>query len=177
MRTPSAAPHPIRRGLRRLLSSAALAGLVLAGACEGDAFGPLPREGAPDALRFSIGGFATDSREIEVRGDTVVYRRTSWDGRAPGVDSVRVVPTADAWRAFWDAADDAGVRRWRARYLAEGVVDGAGWTLSLVVDGRELHSVGSNAYPDHRGREHELEITPAFEAFVAGVGALTGSGF
>ncbi|HEX6909190.1 MAG TPA: hypothetical protein VF142_02295 [Longimicrobium sp.] len=176
--TPRPKNPPARARRVRTSVAAALAAVALAAAaCEGDAMGPLPREGAPDALRFSIGGFAVDVREIELRGDTVVYRRTSWGGPGETVDSVRVVPTADAWRAFWEAADDAGVRRWRTRYLAEDVVDGSGWTLSLVADGLQLHSAGSNAYPDHRGREHELEPTPAFEGFVAGAGALIGRGF
>src|SRR3954464_15706922 len=77
--------------------------LVLAGACT-DSTSPLQHEGRPGALEFSIGGFGAPSRQLEMRGDTVIARRRPYTW-TPGViiDSVRVVPSAEAWRAFWAA--------------------------------------------------------------------------
>jgi hypothetical protein len=104
----------------------------------------------------------------------VVYRRASWGGSGVTVDSVRVVPTADQWRAFWAAADDAGVGRWRRRYVAEGVVDGSGWGLRLRAGGENILSEGSNAYPDRNGDEQENRVTDAFLTFLDGLGDLVG---
>jgi hypothetical protein len=135
---------------------------------------PLPEEGAPDVLEFYLGGFGVDSREVEVRGDTVVYRRRSWGGPDVSIDSVRVVPTADEWRAFWAAAEDAGVGRWRRRYVAEGVIDGSGWGLRLRAGGETIVSEGSNAYPERSGDENENEVTGAFRDFLDALGGLVG---
>lgn len=142
----------------------ALWGAALVIAACGDPVAPLPREGAPDELEFSFAEFAIAVTTWELRGDTVVFRHTPW-GAGSASDSARAVPTADAWRAFWTAADEAGVSRWRERYAAEGVVDGNGWSLRLVAGSARLESEGSNAYPDRRGRESELEVTDAFRAF------------
>jgi hypothetical protein len=151
-----------------------LAAALLA-SCD-DPTGPLPREGAPRELRYSVGGFGVGSAQVELRGDTVVLVRTPWDA-GPGTrsDSVRTVPTAEAWRSFWEAAADAGVRRWRARYNAEGVVDGSGWSLRIVAPGSKIESNGSNAYPDRHGLEHENEVTREFRAFEAALEALAGA--
>lgn len=168
----------IRRGwVLRTSMVAALAGAGLAAAgCE-DTVAPLPREGVPDALRFSLSGYGMGSAGVELRGDTVVYRRVPWDGgNPPTVDSVRVVPTAEAWRAFWDAADEAGVRRWRLRYTSDAI-DGVGWTLSLDADGRRILSSGVNAFPDRDGRQITDGPTPDFDAFADAVGALVGRDF
>jgi hypothetical protein len=171
-------PAGIRRGRTLRASLAAvLAGVALAVAgCE-EAVAPLPREGVPDALRFSMSGYGMGSSGVELRGDTVVYRRVPWDGDGPPtVDSVRVVPTAEAWRAFWDAVDEAGVRRWRLRYTSDAI-DGVGWTLSLEAEGRRVLSSGSNAFPDRRGRQIVDGPTPDFDAFADAVGALVGRDF
>lgn len=170
-----ASVHPgstIRAWLRGLW----MAILVLAATGCGDPTLPLPRDGVPDELAFSFGGFGITGTSVTLRGDTVVLRQTPWDGLSGGaVDSVRAVPTAEAWAAFWAAAEDAGVSRWRSRYAAEGVIDGAGWSLRLGAGGRVIESQGSNAYPDRRGREHEMDWTPEFRAFVSALGDLVGA--
>lgn len=171
-------PTGIRRGwILRTSIAAVLSVVALAMAgCE-EAVAPLPREGVPDVLRFSMAGYGMGSSGVELRGDTVVYRRVPWDGDEPTtVDSVRVVPTAEAWRAFWDAVDEAGVRRWRLRYLSEAV-DGVGWMLSLEAEGRRVLSSGSNAFPDRQGRQIVDGPTPDFDAFADAVGALVGRDF
>ncbi len=136
---------------------------------------PLPREGAPDELRFIYGGFAMDAVTVELEGTSIAMWRTPWDWR-PGVaiDTIRSAPTADAWREFWVATERAGVQRWRPRYAAEGVVDGDGWTLRLTAGDFRLTSSGSNAYPDALGREHELEMTKEFQLFRSALGNLIG---
>lgn len=180
MTTPLNTLHPagIRRGwlLRTSIAAVlAVAALAVAG-CE-DAVAPLPRDGVPDVLRFSMTGYGTGSAGVELRGDTVVYQRVPWNGDAPvAADSVRVVPTAEAWRAFWDAADEAGVRRWRLRYASDAI-DGVGWNLSLEVDGRRILSSGVNAFPDREGDRIVDGPTPDFDAFADAVGALVGRDF
>lgn len=151
-----------------------LAAALLA-SCD-DPTGPLPREGAPREFEYSVGGFAVGSGQVELRGDTVVLVRRSWDAR-PGTppDSIRTVPSPEAWRAFWKAAVDAGVRRWRSRYVAEGVVDGSGWSLRIVAPGAKVESNGSNAYPDRHGLEHEGEAPSEFRAFEAAIETLAGA--
>jgi hypothetical protein len=149
-------------------------GLVALTRCE-DPNGPLPRTGLPDELRFNYGGFAVEGVTVELQGSSVAMWRTPWNWQ-PGVviDTVRVVPTEDQWRAFWTAAERAGVQHWRPRYAAEGVVDGNGWSLRLVGGDFRLMSTGSNAYPDNRGGEHELEMTEAFQSFRSALGNLVG---
>lgn len=163
----------MNRSARRRAWTAALVTLVFAGC--GDATGPLPRDGAPDELRFSFGGYGMGGTTVQLEGDAVVSWYVPW-GWMPGtpIDSTRTVPTAQAWSAFWQAAERAGVSRWRERYVAEGVVDGAGYSLRIVADGRVLESAGSNAYPDRLGREHEMDFTDAFSEFMDAVGVLAG---
>ncbi len=157
--------------LRALALSGAIA---LTSACV-DITAPLQHEGRPVALEFSIGGFFASSRQIQLRGDTIVARRTmaGWQPGSP-LDSVRVVPSADAWRAFWKAADAAGVQKWHPEYNAENVIDGEGWSIRIASPAREINSFGSNAYPDRSGHEHELEMPAEFLAFKAALNALAG---
>lgn len=151
-----------------------LATLVFAASCI-DSTSPLQQEGRPSALEFSIGGFGAPSRQLELRGDTVVARRRSYDWLPNGpTDSVRVVPTAEAWRAFWQATDDAGVQNWHSEYKAEGVVDGEGWSIRVASPGREISAWGSNAYPDRDGHEHELDSPAEFRAFTNALNVLAG---
>ena len=53
------------------------------------------------------------------------------------------------------ATERAGVHRWRARYAAEDIVDGVGWSVRIAAGGRVVASSGTNAYPDRFGREHD----------------------
>ena len=161
---------PSRRGGPVWVSTAVLGVALALAACD-DATGPLPRTGVPDDLEFSIGAFSVGESTVELRGDTVVLRR--W---RPGavIDSVRAVPTPDSWRAFWSATERAGVHRWRARYAAEGIVDGVGWSVRIAASGRLVESSGNNAYPDRFGRKHELGMTDDFRAFLTAVGELVG---
>ena len=136
-----------------------------------DPTAPLPREGAPDELRFSFGGFAIGDVTLELQDSSVAM----W-GWTPGatIDTVRVVPNEEAWREFWSAAERAGVRRWRSRYFAEGVIDGNGWSFRLVAGDFALESTGSNAYPDALGRERELIMTDEFRLLRTALGKLVG---
>jgi hypothetical protein len=151
-----------------------LATLVLVASCA-DLTAPLQSEGKPSALEFSIGGFFAASRQLELRGDTLVARRRQ-AGWQPGgtLDSVRVVPSAEAWRAFWDAADAAGLQKWHPEYNAEGVQDGLAWSIRVVGGGREINAGGSNAYPDRDGKQHELDQPREFEEFLHALNVLVG---
>lgn len=171
-RKPAASTRP------RIAAALSCAALAIA-ACSSDTTGPrLPAEGAPDDLTFYMGGFGATTRTLQMRGDTVVVYRTEWGDLGTTGDSLKVIPSAEAWRAFWAGADEAGVGMWKPRYRQENVVDGGGYTLRLVmVDGRIIESAGSNAYPDRHGREHEGEITDDFLGFVETIGALIGRPF
>lgn len=159
---------------RARIAAALVCGTLALAGC-GDSTLPLPAEGAPDELEFSIGGFGTTSRVLRLEGATIAVRRVPW-GWSPGepVDSIRVTPTEEAWREFWSDADRAGVRLWQPRYRQENVVDGGGYGLRIVVDGDVIESSGSNAYPDRRGREHEGEMTDDFRGFLDALGELIG---
>jgi len=158
-----------------MLSRAIILAAALLASCD-TVTAPLPDEGAPDELEYSAGGFGVGSAGVRLRGDTVVLVRMPWGAR-PGArpDSIRTVPAPQAWRDFWKAAANAGVRRWRPRYAAENVVDGSGWRLRLLASGTKVESTGSNAYPDRHGFEHELDVPEEFEAFEAAIEALAGA--
>ena len=160
---------------RSILLAPVILAAALLTSCD-DPTGPLPSEGAPREFRYSVGGFAVGSATVELRGDTVVLVRTPWEGLSgTRPDSIRTVPTAEAWRDFWEAAADAGVRRWRSRYEAAGIVDGGGWSLRIVAPGSKVESTGSNAYPDRHGLEHEGEAPSEFRAFEAAIATLAGA--
>jgi hypothetical protein len=140
-----------------------------------DAVAPLPREGAPDALEFSVGGYGGGGSRVTLQHDTVVMWRVSgaWTQGSP-IDTVRIVPDSAAWRAFWSAMNQAGTNQWRSQYTANGIADGLGWDLRLVAGGRQVVSYGSNAYPDRSGGKHEGDMTDEFRAFVGALSDLVG---
>lgn len=126
-----------------------VAALALAAAC-GDATAPLPRDHAPTALHYSSGGFVGYSDDVVVVGDTVVWTRSeAISSRAPAM--TRRVPTADEWRAFWNAVRAAGVTRWPARCENADVADGGGFVFELAWDGERRTGSYSNAYPTRLG--------------------------
>ena len=133
-------------------------------ACD-DGVGPLPREGIPEALEFSIGSFATGSSRWELQEDTLLFLSIPPDVNTVGIDTVRRVPAPEEWTAFWATVREAGVWNWNGRYEAEGVVDGTGWSLRLSAQDVSVDAEGINAYPDRQGEEHENEVTDAFRAF------------
>lgn len=153
-----------------ILMTAALA-LV---ACN-DAVAPLPQEGTPTALEFSIGGYGGGGSRVTLVGDTVVMWRITpaWTPGTP-IDTVRVIPDSAAWRAFWLATKQAGTDQWRGQYNANGIADGLGWDLRLVAGGRQIVSYGSNAYPDRSGKKHEGDVTDDFRVFVGALSELAG---
>jgi hypothetical protein len=137
-----------------------------------------PVEGVPEVLEFSTGGFGTGSRILRLHGDTVATLTVPWDyDPAMPADSSRLVPGPEAWRSFWAAVGEAGVRRWRSRYVAPDIVDGMGWSLTLKAGGFSVQSMGSNAYPDRLGRKHEGASTDEFRRLVAALDALSGGAF
>lgn len=147
-------------------------GLALGVAC-GDPTAPLPRDGAPDELEFSVYGYFAAFSEWELRGDTLVYRAATGDPSAP-MTEVRTIPSADAWSAFWLDVERAGVQRWRSRYVAESIVDGEGWRTRIRAGNSVVESTGYNAYPDESGREQEGSRTDAFAAYIEALRRLAG---
>ena len=168
----SSAFSRLRRATRSAVATLALAGLA---ACDGDSpLTPLPAQGPPTTLEFSMGGFGGDSYAFELKGETVEFVRTPWEGmqnEAP--DTLRAKPTAQQWEAFWAEARAAGVGRWRGEHVARDVIDGTGWRLEIVAGGRRIEAVGSNLYPDRKGEWHP-GMTPDFRRFTDAVYMLVG---
>ena len=131
--------------------------------------------GAPSQFEMSTGGFALGATTVLLRGDTLLVRKIPWRLGPEGADSARIVPSETDWRSFWTAAEGFGLRRWEGRYIAEGVVDGYGWEVRIAGDGVRVDAQGSNAFPDEQGVERELDMTPAFRAFLAAVETLIGA--
>lgn len=153
-----------------MLFAAALAGC-------GDATAPLPVEGAPDELAYSVNGAESGtSTSVQLEGAAVVVTRSQWTHeKGLRTERVRAVPTAADWTAFWAAVERAGVRQWTGDYEAEGVRDGASWSLRLTGGGQVLESHGVNAYPDREGNEHHMHQTADFRVFLDALGALAGT--
>lgn len=139
------------------------AGLAFGIGC-GDLTAPLPREGAPDELQFSINTVFVGATTWELRGDTLVYGVVEF---GVPVTDVRSIPSAEAWREFWLEIERIGVQQWRSRYVAENIADGEGWHTRIRAGNSVIESTGGNAYPDERGREQERIRTAAFEAYIA----------
>lgn len=159
-------PHPV---------IGAIGALTLAVVACSDVTAPLPREGAPEKLSFSTGSAFTGNTSWTVRGDTVVFQRDEWGGDGPQRYVVHVVPTAEAWRNFWSAAENAGVNKWRGSYVNESIADGEGWQLVLETRTSRIESGGYSAYPDNAGRKkNSRERTEAFTAFLAALYVLVG---
>lgn len=156
--------------LRTLTFPAMCTAFALAGC--GDPTAPLPIEGAPHELEFEIAGWGVGATKWLLRGDTLVYRVTTEDFTS--ATETRTIPSAEEWRAFWIEMQRTGLNQWRKRYVAEGIADGEGWNTRVRIGNVLIESQGSNAYPDERGREHELQRTAAFEAFLAALRRLSG---
>ena len=153
--------------------------LALAVVACAESIAPLPDAGRPEALEFSMGGYFGASTRVVLVGDTVVYTRSQpWESPVPSpIDSIRIVPSAESWQAFWSAMDRSGVNRWRGHYLAEQIADGLGWELTLRTGGRTIRSSGTNAYPDRLGREHEGESTREWNGAVDAILTLVGKSY
>lgn len=159
----------------RHLVIGAIGALTLAVAACTDVTAPLPREGAPETLSFSRESWGTPGLSWTMRGDTVVFERVEagMDG-SPERYVVRVVPTPEAWRAFWSAAENAGVPRWRGFYEDESWADGESWAFVLETPRDRIEARGYQAYPDARGRKHKGVRTEAFSSLLSALYALVG---
>lgn len=163
------------RSYSTLRAATLLLPIALALVACSDTVAPLPQDGPPTALEFSIGGYGGGGSRVTLVGDTVVMWRLSpaWTPGTP-IDTMRVIPDSAAWRAFWLATKQAGADQWQGHYNASGIADGLGWELRLVADGRQITSYGSNAYPDRSGKKHEGDVTDDFRVFVAALSDLAG---
>lgn len=163
----------IRTMRQAIRSMGAVAFTLLAAVMAGCAspIAPMDTDGPPEQLRFTIAGYGVGGRTWELRGDTLQFQRQSWDAADP-VETVSLVPTTLEWQAFWDDVRASGVRHWRGNRVATEIADGVGWSL-LLSDGRtSVVAMGSNMFPDLRGRWH-VHWSPEFEAFVAALERMT----
>jgi len=144
----------------------------------------LPGEGAPYALSLTVQRLA-ERRVVAWRGDTLlVARQALAAGGGVRVDTARVVPAAEAWRAFWRALDGAGVVRWPSECVDPRVADGTSVHLLLETRLGDVRTFAANAYPQPDGRcvtASESGLPPAasapLDAVLAAVGALVGQPF
>lgn len=112
---------------------------------------PLPTDGSPRVLAYQQGGFVNYATDVRLAGDTVVLTSTHYGNAGPVVTVTRRVPSAEEWRGFWQAAREAGVRRWASRCVDNSAVDGGGFSFELAwADARRAGSY-SNAYPTRAG--------------------------
>lgn len=169
-------PHPI---LSRALYAAIACATLTFAACGESTAPPQPAGNAPREFSYSASAPEPGNYTyVTLEGASVVVtHRESRYGQAPRIRTVRVVPTASDWTAFWAAVDAAGVRRWTGDYLAEGYADGLGWSLRLAGNGVTIDTHGTNAYPDREGLEHHLTVTADFRTFLDALETLTGSEF
>jgi hypothetical protein len=105
---------------------------------------------APRLIRVFFGGFfgnesyVADGQYIvegsyENRGGKYVLRKQTKTSLTPA-----------QWQEFWRAIDAVGVKQWRPRYSAEGmleVTDSPHWSVEVRRDGQTIRSQGDSAYP------------------------------
>ena len=135
---------------------------------------PLPVT-APEEFEFSISGFLMATTTWTIKGDTLVFLRYPIEYPRVPRDSLWSIPTAEQWNVFWSAADKAGIRRWKGRYVEKDMLDGMGWRLQVRNGTLAIESSGANAYPDRDGREHKGQWTREFRSFVSALQQLSGN--
>jgi len=89
--------------------------------------------------------------------------------RASYTLSGEVAPTPEQWREFWQEVDRLKVWEWEHEYYAP-VIDGVGWNVHIVHGEHEVHSHGSNAFPD----SHGIARPGSFKRFLKAVSRLLG---
>jgi hypothetical protein len=135
--------------LRRFLLLTVIALKVFCLNMRGGAGGQLkpqaPKDyGIPSQFRARIGGYMGAIYRVELRGNSLRY--TYW---LTGVkhQPITITPTAEQWREFRAALEQAKVWRWKATYASPGIVDGTQWSLELKYADRSITTKGDNNYP------------------------------
>lgn len=126
--------------------------------------------GAPLLFDCFIGGMGLAYR-VHVEGDDVVHEAFKSD--EPVVEKRRR-PRRAGWARFWQSLDDVGAWDWAGSYTVPDVMDGTGWSITILHGDRLLAAGGSNGYPPTGGG---ADPGPVFEQFLRAVSRLAGAPF
>lgn len=168
-------PSGSRRARGFALGAAVASGLLLL-ACDSPTAPRFPVDEPPTAFEVDVDGYGYGLYRVTLRGDTLLVERRPDFSLAPQF-TTRVVPTRADWRAFWRAADDAGVRSWPHRCIDESVVDGGGYGVEITYAGGRVQSAGANSYPRANGHCDSLSYTDDFRTFTRAITQLIGRQF
>ncbi len=106
----------------------------------------------PVQFDVAFGPFLGTRRSIRLDGGQLVCKVSLWR-------RVRVCPSEEAWRAFWQEMESLRLWQWSATYRpAPDTVfyDGARWSIAITHGERRVASEGSNAYPGN-SKKHIME--------------------
>jgi len=109
----------------------------------------------PQSFEASIGGFFGPSYGVELfgDGDLLYLHNQETFTTAPGTVETTIPVTAEQWRVFRKALDDAHVWDWGEEYTDPDVDDGTQWRMRVEYADISVDSYGSNAYPPERDFE------------------------
>ena len=112
----------------------------------------LPSGVGPQVLHLYIGGFPGSYFWVNLEGDQLIYRARRNVHDEEGFRYVEtkktIKPTAEQWRQFWKALDEAHTWQWRASYPAPpAMADGTQWSVELDWAGRRIGSSGDKNFP------------------------------
>jgi len=142
-----------------------------------DATAPaFPSDAPPSAFHINYSGWIYGSHDVLLRGDTLVVSRVP-DFRPDGALETTVVPTASDWRAFWRAADAAGVRSWPRECIDRNIADGGGLSMRIDYAGGHVETTTSNSTPHRDGTCGGTAEGDDYHALLAAVAALIGRPF
>jgi len=130
---------------------------------------PIPNDLLPEVFEFSIGEALYIDCPVRWLPDLQVLAI----GYQPDARHVKV--TAAQWRVFWNTLNRVGVWRWNHEYCDPTILDGTSWHLSIKYNGKEINSIGSNAYPG--SPEMYFDTNSEFGLFLDAVNKLAGTNY
>ena len=126
----------------------------------------------PVELGIGVGAGLSDHFSVEMHGDDLEYRYTSWDG---GEETAVITPNASAWRAFRRTLERLPGWPWEGRFELppeQFATDGVDWGMTLrYADGTAARCDGYNAFPPNG---EGMDPPPAFRRFCRAVSRLVG---
>lgn len=112
-------------------------------------------QSAPDQIskiidiEFTIGGWNRKSKLILDGGKVLVFPYPMNFNLKNGTPAVSYSPTDENWLEFLQNIDQLNVVEWKKSYSNPAILDGTQWNLKILTNSTEIHSGGSNAYPEN----------------------------